>query len=102
MILRGLFFFISLYNHLDRTYMLPNTLDLLEAFKSLPTEEQQAFFKEIERVIHPISEKYSDLPIISKGSGLDASRLRQKFNIQTESEIDEWVKNMRNEWDRGF
>jgi anthranilate phosphoribosyltransferase len=82
--------------------MLPQTLDLLEAFKSLPAEEQEAFLKEIQQAIQPVPKKVPDLPIISYGKGGDASRYRQKLNIQTEEEINEWVKSMRDEWDRGF
>ena len=82
--------------------MLPHTLDLLEAFKSLPPEEQEAFLKEIQQVVQLASKKVPDLPIISHGKGGDASRFRQKLHIQTEEEINEWVKSMRDEWERDF
>ncbi len=82
--------------------MLSQTLDLLEAFKSLPAEEQEAFLKEIQRASQPIPKKVPDLPIISYGKGGDATKFRRKRDLQTNDEQDEWIKSMRDEWDRGF
>ncbi|TAE19570.1 MAG: hypothetical protein EAZ95_01530 [Bacteroidetes bacterium] len=82
--------------------MLPNTIDLLEAFKSLPTEEQTAFLEEVQKLIEPAPKTIPDLPIISHGNGGDVSRLRRKRNLQTNDENDKWIKDMRNEWERDF
>lgn len=82
--------------------MQTKTLSLLEEFKQLPLEEQTAFFQEVQSVLQASMSAILPTNPTSKGGKLSQLRHEISSPVQTEQEIDEWIKSIRSEWDRDF